>query len=353
VTLHLYIARQLLFALLLALLELFGVLLPPLVVSAVTRLGGVKPIVLLEYLPYMVVEIAPYVATVAFLVSVMRTFGAMREHGEWTAITMSGIHPARSLPAALTLALLLTGLGLHAMRSEFPALRRAQNNMQRQSVLEKIRALMPGQTSIQIGPVSIVARARTGNRFEGVVLRVADPETGKERRLAAAWAEATFEEDALKFTCTDVQVIEESESFYVDWLEVPFSLDKLWGFQPVDPDRAKYQPSSELRRRVRSGEVEGRRALSYVYEAHRRDALATTFLVFLLIGFSVGLWLGNESHVKSLVIAALLSAFYFIGENLVDALSMGGQLPPVLGAWLPTGVYLVVGLVMTGRVFRR
>ncbi|HED66470.1 MAG TPA: YjgP/YjgQ family permease [Planctomycetes bacterium] len=350
--LWLYLGRRLLTALGIAVVELAGILLPPIAVSAVSRLGGVGPSVLMGYIPYLLVEIAPYVVPLAFLLAVLRSFGSLGEDREWTAIQMAGIHPLRIFVPGLVLVLPLVGLGVWCLGSVFPSLRYQQHTYQNRAAVEKLKDLLPGRTSIQLGDLSLVARRRAGADFEEVLVRI--PVDGRVKRLAADRAVASFVGESLAIRFEGAHLLDQEAATSVDELTVSIPFSELTRYEPPSRLRSKYLGNAALREAVASGEVSPKHHTSYLFEAARREALALSFLVFLLIGIPAGLWLNREAHVKSMLVAMGIFALYYVlstlvGENLV----LSGALPPLVGAWYANAVGILVGLVLIVRVVRR
>lgn len=350
--LWLYLLKRLSTALGVALLELGGMLLPPIAVSAVTRLGGVGPSVLLGYLPFLLVETAPYVVPLSFLLAVLRTFGRLAEDREWTAIRMAGIHPLRVYVPGLVLALPLVGLGVWALGSVFPELRFEQHVYQNRAAVEKLKDLLPGRTSIQLGDFSLVARRRSGSAFEEVLVRVPTDEGVKS--LAADQGFARFVGDSLSLQFEGAHLLEQEAATSVDHLEVTIPFTELTRYQPPSRLRSKYLSNADLEAAVAAGDVPEKHVRSYFFEANRRIALAWSFLVFLFLGVPAGLWLKHEAHVKSMLLAMGIFGGYFLLSNLVgENLAMTGTLGVEMGAWYTNGLGALLGLWFAWRLVKR
>ena len=83
---------------------------------------------------------------------------------------------------------------------------------------------------------------------------------------------------------------------------------------------------------------------------HRRLAEPWTCLVAVLIALPFGASTNSRRNVLVGVASSLFIVFiYFALIRITPALSMGGIIPPWLGAWIPNGFFAITGLLLTWK----
>jgi lipopolysaccharide export system permease protein len=92
------------------------------------------------------------------------------------------------------------------------------------------------------------------------------------------------------------------------------------------------------------------KAAPFLVELHKRFALPMAALVFVLVGFPLGI----RSHRGGRAVAitssfAIVIAYYILSTALEDP-ALGGRLPVWLAIWLPNAIFGVVGLALLRAV---
>jgi len=72
-------------------------------------------------------------------------------------------------------------------------------------------------------------------------------------------------------------------------------------------------------------------------EINKRFALPFSCLIFGLLGMSLGVFLQRGGRASGFLLSLVIVVLYFLLMNLAEEASKHGELPPVLGMWLPNG----------------
>jgi lipopolysaccharide export LptBFGC system permease protein LptF len=84
-------------------------------------------------------------------------------------------------------------------------------------------------------------------------------------------------------------------------------------------------------------------------QLHARLAQPWTCLVVVLIAVPFGAMSGRRNVFVGVATSLFICVTYFVLQQLTMGLGTGRQLAPVLAAWLPNGLFGLVGLVLTAR----
>ncbi|QDU66899.1 LptF/LptG family permease [Engelhardtia mirabilis] len=353
-TLLLYILRQLTVSTAFAVGALAFVVFPGIAVSAVQRLGGVSLQAVLTYIPLVGVELAPYLVSLGFLLGIVSTFGRLAADREWVAISMSGIHPFRTLIPGAILAVIL-GFGTHALLADVsPVWKLEQGNFRGNALLEAFRNLAPGRSELDLGPFYLGAVSRDGDAFVDVQIHVPRDDGKENLVLVAERAELSISEDELFVQLIQARTVKRDEMLSNAAPAVQIKLSDLITPRLKDPTRAKHQTSSAMRAALAEGELDPERELEYRFEIQRRMAVGATYLVFLLVGIPTGLWLRSGNQLVGMGAAAIYAfTYYILSLRLGSSLALAGTVPPALAAWTTNILGAAIGLVLTWKLVRR
>jgi lipopolysaccharide export system permease protein len=84
-------------------------------------------------------------------------------------------------------------------------------------------------------------------------------------------------------------------------------------------------------------------------ELHKRVAIPAAAMVFALVGFPLGMRNRRGGKGFGLTVSVMLVVLYYILLNNGELLATTGQVPVVVGVWLPNIVIIVLGLVLLRR----
>ena len=349
---EIYILKQLIMAFTLAVGGMLFVALPGIAVAAVHKLAGVDLLVVLRFLPLLAAGLVPYVMPIGFLLAVVVTYGRLAADREWTAMIMAGRNPLRMLLPAVIFGVVCS-IGTYGMVGTLlPHLKYKTKEYRIQALSDAMRNLSPGRTEINIGEFYLSAGRREGDSFIDALVSI----PGQESRISAK---------EVKFTFTDTHMNAHLKDFlYVEpggrargsgeFLTLGMEYKKLLKNDKYIWERPRYKSSSELIRMLREDELEDRARREITFAVHDRFATACAFFMFLMLGVANGLLLRKGTQLGAMAIAvAYALVYYILSMRLGKELAINGALPPVLCAWMVTGVGSVAGALLLRKALRR
>jgi lipopolysaccharide export system permease protein len=360
VTLFSYILRQLAVSVAFAAGGLFFIAIPGVVVSAVHQLGGVSMGALLRFLPLVLIDLVPYLLPIGFLLAVVATYGRLAGDKEWTAIAMAGIHPMRALIPALVLATLLGGLTQWLSSEISPSLSLRKRQFMRNTIVEGLRELEPGQTEIDFGGKFYLSSQfrDADNTFRNVLIHLPSREDGgdsdRERTVLADRATFSVANDRIRIDLENARSADAYQDFHVGRFVAELDLNQLFKVNPRHRRAWRFLTSSELKQAVQRGVVPADEVRQAIYELHRRDALTASYFLFILLGAPTGLIMRRGTQLGALAVAvgyALL--YYLLNMRLGKTLGEWGTIPPAFAAWATTLIGFAGGLLLWWKVLRR
>ena len=348
-----YLLREVLRTFLTSLGGLSLFLVPPAALSALHKLGGVGPEVLVGYLPLLAAQLLPHLVPIAFLLGITRCAAGLVARREWLALEMSGRHPLRTLVPVAVVALGMSLLSLAVLHRELPALRYDQAAYQRDAAVEAARRSLVGRTAISLGGFHVVGQSLDETGIRDALVRLDQDELGAEGEyLIVDHLTITPRAGELDLDLTGVRLLNGSSSGQLR-LSVPF--DRILRVKKPDPEKPKYLTSDQVAARLEAGLPDAKPRWRLEYELARRTALSATYLVFALGGVLMGLRLATESVLGPLgATIGLAGVHHVLYQQVGRDLVLSGQAPAWLGAWLANGVLLAVFvLVVATRRWRR
>jgi lipopolysaccharide export system permease protein len=120
-----------------------------------------------------------------------------------------------------------------------------------------------------------------------------------------------------------------------------------FNFKPYDLSRDKYTKdkltSPELSRFIRLEELRGSEGLNDLkVERYRRDATCVTVLLLTMIGAVVAGRRARGGSGVHMALGFVTAAVFIIMDRFSTIFSTKGNLPPVIAAWIPNAVFLLV-----------
>jgi len=124
-----------------------------------------------------------------------------------------------------------------------------------------------------------------------------------------------------------------------------------FSFKPMDLNRDKYTKDKlttpELNRFIKLEEMRGSEGLNELrIERYRRDATCVTVIILTLIGAIVaGKRVRGGSGVH-LAVGFVIAALFIVINQFSTIFSTKGNLNPLLAAWIPNAIFLIVTIVL-------
>lgn len=376
-TLELYLLRRLIGGLVFACGGMALVAVPCVLVHAVHKVAGVGMAAVLGYVPILMLELAPYLLPLGFLLAVVSSYGRLAADNEWTAMLMAGIHPLRLARPALWVALVLSG-GLYFLSTNVsPSLNYQKKNYGKNSAMQLLKSLNPGRTELRFGDFYLSALERDPddrNLFRQVFLHL--PPSGEKpaQTIFAQAVQIVVDGSILTVEMAEPRWADERFDTRVGRASAQYDLDEYFSTDAKNRASWRFQTSAVLSERLdhtrglvaRDGEV-ALAGLSHsdgiipfkdlraaAYELHSRSALLLVCPMFLLLGLPTGLVLRRGSQLAALAAAiAYALAYYLISMRMGKVLANSAVVPEWAAAWGATLLGTLIGVFFTWRALRR
>jgi len=375
--LELYVLRRLLLGLVFACGGMALVAVPCVLVHAVHKVAGIGMAAVLGYVPILLLELAPYLVPIGFLLSVVSTYGRLAADNEWTAISMAGIHPLRMLRPGLLLALALS-VGLFFVESELsPSLNYQKRTYGKNSAMQLLKSLNPGRTELRFGEFYLSAAERDPvdrNLFRQVFLHLPASDDKPAQTIFAEEVQIAVEGSTLFVDLRVPRWADEQHDLRVGRLVVRMDLDRMFGTNDKERLHWRYQDSGELAGRIERTEAlaasRGEAALQGLsheqgvvpvanlrdakYALHKRQSLAFICPMFLLLGMPTGLFLRKGSQLAALAAAiGYALVYYIVSIRIGKLLYLNEVVPTWFAAFGASVVGALVGIVLLARAVRQ
>jgi len=358
VILRSYILRQLVLAFAFSVAGMFFIALPGIAVAAVHKLPDTDMVVLLNFLPLLLQNLAPYVLPIGFLLSVVATYGRLAADKEWTAIQMAGFLPASMLVPAFWVALVLSFATYFMVSTVLPTLKQREKEFQIETASRAVTNLAPGRTELHLGEFHLVAAFRDP---DGVFRQahISVPEKPGQRGIKAIADKARLdivEDSVLVIALDDTQSFDPEAGWtsQTERLVVRVPLEQNMGGKRDDFKSARYKTSAQLRAMIAANEVPEGQHNQVVYEIHHRYAMSAVYLLFLALGAPTGLVMRRGTQLGALAIAVGYAlAYYIISMRIGKQLGRSGALNPAIGAWLTIAIGAFASIFLLRKAMRR
>lgn len=351
--LQLYVLRQLLVSIGFSIAGIGLIVLPTIMIQSIHRLGAVRLVDVLRYLPLVVAELVPLLLPMAFLLGVVATYGRLAAEREFVAIRMAGIHPAKMALPAFAIALVLTLFTDFLLGEVAPAWKYLQRVYLREAQVKVFENFTQGRTELQFGNSSLKAEANYDNVFVDVLLDLVGRD-GEKLTVAAKSAKLSIRDETLYIDLEEAYVLTENARLYDESPSYALRLDELFPPQPKDRGKPKYMTNGELREELERGRLTPEQEKDFRYEIHYRHALSGTYLVFLLLGIPTGIALRSSTQLGAFTGAVGYAFLYYVlALRLGKVLALIGAVPAIAAAWATDALFLVVGLCLFVRALWR
>jgi len=355
-----YIFKQIVISFSIAAGGMLFIALPGLAVGAVHKLAGVGTATVLRFLPMAAAGFVPFMLPIAFLLSIVATYGRLAAENEWTAIRMAGINPSRMVRPALTMGLLVASLIMY-MNTEFlPWLKVRMKTFQQDAVVDMVKNLAPGRTEVQFEDFYLFAPFREGDVFFDAFIELPPFEDHSGMTVLADEVSFSFTDTHMGVEMRGVQGVHDSAELKKAYISVAVPLDSIVQTQPQFFIDARYLRSRDLYLAVRdhttpNGDViPPERYHRYDYEFHERITNALTCLMFVLVGTGTGILMRRGTQLAALAVSVGYAVMYWVlALRLGKELIFKQVIAPWMGTWGPLLICAAGGFWLLRRAFRR
>ncbi|MCA8981061.1 MAG: LptF/LptG family permease [Planctomycetes bacterium] len=355
-----YILRQIATSFSIAAGGMLFIALPGLAVGAVHKLAGVGTATVLRFLPMAAAEFVPFMLPIAFLLSVVATYGRLAAENEWTAIRMAGINPARMLRPALLMGVAVSSLILFMNTEYLPWLKVRIKTFQQDAVVDMVKNLAPGRTEVQFEDFYLFAPFREGDVFFDAFIELPPFEGHSGMTVLADEVSFDFTDTHMSVEMRGVQGVHDSAELHKAFISVAVPLDSIVQTQPQFFVDARYLRTKDLLIALRdhvtpNGEtIEPERYHRYSYEFHDRVTSSLTCLMFVFIGTGTGILMRRGTQLAALAVSVGYAVMYWVlALRLGKELIFDQVIPTWAGTWGPLLICAVGGFWLIRKAFRR
>ncbi len=112
----------------------------------------------------------------------------------------------------------------------------------------------------------------------------------------------------------------------------------------------KQLPLRQLLDEAHRLEDEGQIAAPYYVEFHKRFALPMAALVFVLVGYPLGVRSHRGGRAVALALSFGIVVSYYVVFTALEGMALRGRLPAAVAIWLPNALFFMLGLVLLRAV---
>jgi lipopolysaccharide export LptBFGC system permease protein LptF len=113
-----------------------------------------------------------------------------------------------------------------------------------------------------------------------------------------------------------------------------------------DEKPEKEMSLQRLAETARDLEEKGQRASPYYVERHKRFALPMAALVFVLVGFPLGIRSHRGGRAVALASSFVIVVAYYILFTSLEGMAISRRLPAALAIWLPNLLFSALGMML-------
>ena len=368
-TLHLYLLREILIVLGIALGVFVGVLLlgnavkevVSMLVNRQVTIGTVLKVLAL-YLPWLLSFALP----LSFLAAVLLVFGRLSADQEIVAVRAGGASLTSLTWPVAVLALLACGLSAWVNLDLGPRCRIAVKQETRSLASDPLKLIVPGRYIRDFKGWTIYVSERDGETLKRVVLYGLDEKGYQKSHIQAASGEISLDEtgENMEFRLTDVQFFVRDGAPITDTPEgdkpkvvatqqpgwVTYSLGET--VEPIalgdivnrvikpDLNEMTHSQLCEELERVRA---EGIDDGLVIFHLHRQVASSFACFGFMLVGIPLGIRAHRRETSMGLAMALGVAMGYYLLHTVAQSLENRPEFHPHLLNWLPNFLFVCLG----------
>ena len=316
---------------------------------------GVPFHLVLQLLVYMLPSFLAHTLPMALLVAVLLAAGRMASDLEIVAIKASGVSPLRLFAPFLVAAIVVTAMTAVLTLAGNPWANKAfqwqlfkiLQSRASTGIKERVFNTAFGQFVIYVEEVSA---SQVGLRG----LLVADERDPKLSRIVTARQGRLFTDEenqritlrlidgAIHESDTDTSARYRSTTFGL--YDMNLSVETPFKSAPRLDKPEKNLPLFELLATARHLAREGQISAPYFLEFHKRFAFPVAAIVFVMVGFPLGIRAHRGGRSVALVGSLIILVGYYLMLNSLEGVAMNHRLAPAVAVWTPTVVFGLIGL---------
>ncbi|MFW5856015.1 MAG: LptF/LptG family permease [Bacillota bacterium] len=311
----------------------------------------VKNIPLIEVLQllfYQLPEIIVQTFPMAVLFAVISGLGRLSRENEFTALRMGGVSIYRLIIPLLVFGLIVSGMTYMLNEEIVPWSNHKARNIVRVSMLQETNPEIQEDVFFE-GPRDRLFYVTEYDEDAGELRRVVIfelPDDGKFPEVITAArgyvGESTWRlEEGFIHSYDRDGYLELESNFGEMEVEITRDVENFFGQQRTPSEMSREELSEEISLFRDSG-ID---VTSLLVEYHLKLAVPFTPLIFVLLGTPLSL--GNkESRALDIVFTIIVIFLYYLILSLSRSLGRNGMINPLLSAWLPNGIFVVLGVIL-------
>src|SRR5262245_5026652 len=311
----------------------------------------------LSLLGFMLPAFLTLTLPMALLVAVLLVCGRLAGDLEVTALRAAGVSPLRLFRPFVVIGLLVTAVigcltlyvnpwSINAFQRQlFKILQtRATTGIQERTFSAPFRQIViyvEDVTPSQLGLKGVlVSDEREPGRSRVILAREGRLLTDEvNRRLTMRFIDGSINEadtaESRRFRYT---------SFSLYDMSLPLDSPLSTAMRDEKPERQL--PLAELRRTIVDLARDKQIVEPYIVEMHKRFALPVAALVFVIVGFPLGVRSHRGGRALALASSFLIVVTYYILFTSLENLALSRRLPAMLAVWLPNMLFGSLGLIL-------
>ncbi len=311
----------------------------------------------MSLLLYMLPAFLSLTMPMALLVAVLLVCGRLAADLEITALKAAGVSPARLFRPFLAVGLVVC-LGISWLTLSVAPWSIGAFQQQLFKILQKRAAtgLKERTFTSALGQFVVYVDEMSASEIGLRGLVVSDEREPERSRIIVAREGRLLNDEAnrritLRFIDGAIGEIEPGEprqfrhtAFSLYDMTLP--LDSAMSTGGKDEKPEKEMPLSRLLDAGRDLERQGQIAAPYYVEYHKRFALPVAALVFVLVGFPLGIRTHRGGRAVALASSFVIVVSYYILFTSLEGLALSRRLPAALAIWLPNLLFTGVGAVL-------
>ncbi len=311
----------------------------------------------LGLLLFMLPGILTLTVPMALLVSVLLVCGRLAGDLEVAALKASGVSPLRLFRPFLGTAFLVSGAVAALTLVIAPAASGAFQNQLFQilqtkattGIKERTFTASFSQMVMYVGDISASQVALRG-------LLVSDERDPKLSRIIMAregrlFSDAKNRQVTMRFIDGSVSETDTGDprrfrltSFSVYDLNLPLDNPQRAAERIEKPE--KEMPLPVLRETIAELKRQGQIVTPFQVELHKRFSLPVAALVFVLVGFPLGIRTHRGGRTLALGSSLAVVALYYVIHTFLEGMALRGNIPVVVAMWLPNAIFGTMGLLL-------
>lgn len=296
-------------------------------------------------LPALIVLVFP----MGILLGVVIALGRLSSDSEITALKASGINFFRIISPLIILSVILSSISFITNEFIVPITNRKRSKLQRQILLKKpIPQIIEKEFKSSNKERAIyIDRNKKGSLYDIIMLEFRD----NQFPLILYSKSGSFSGDMFEFKNGIWYVINKIAN-----LKSTIKFQKM--IRPINTEIAKYHESAksarelsfyELRKKIKEYNKMGLSVNNLVYELYMKTSLPMACFVFVLLGAPLAFIPNRSSKAIGTGLSIVIIFFYYILLSAGKALYLAKIINPILAAWLPNIIIIIIGGILVWR----